>query len=319
MVAKNNSNEIQIVRIYDAPVQVVWEAWNDPEQVAKWWGPRGFTLTTHSKDLRPGGLWCYTMHGPDGTDYENKTLYHEVEVCKKLVYDHGGNDDRPPLFRVTATFTEANGKTTLEMTMRLATAEEAEKTRKFIKAAGGNATWDRLAEYLDESIRHKSTFVIHRTFEASPERLFDLWIQPDALTSWLPPPGFSMTIQPADVRAGGKSFFKMTNGDDTLYGTLEYREIDRPNRLVYVQRFCDEHGQPGRHPGLPVFPEALLMTVQFTAEDESTTRVSLVSEPLGATSVPELETFVQLRTSMTQGWGASFDKLEEDIANGSAT
>ncbi|MEZ6045243.1 MAG: SRPBCC domain-containing protein [Planctomycetaceae bacterium] len=55
----------------------------------QWWGPRGFTLTHHSKDLRPGGTWHYTMHGPDGTDYPNMTLYHEVEKYKKLVYDHG--------------------------------------------------------------------------------------------------------------------------------------------------------------------------------------------------------------------------------------
>ena len=101
MAAKNKSNEIQITRVYDAPVEAVWDAWTDPEQVAQWWGPRGFTLTTHSKDLRPGGNWDYTMHGPDGTDYPNKTKYLEVEKHAKLVYDHGGNDDRPPLFRVT--------------------------------------------------------------------------------------------------------------------------------------------------------------------------------------------------------------------------
>lgn len=106
MVAKNKSNEIRIIRIYDAPVEAVWDAWTDPEQVAKWWGPRGFTLTTHSKDLRVGGHWHYTMHGPDGTDYVNTTKYFEVEPQKKLVYDHGGHEDRPPLFRVTALFSE---------------------------------------------------------------------------------------------------------------------------------------------------------------------------------------------------------------------
>ena len=73
MIAQNKSNEIKITRIYDAPLEAVWDAWTDPEQVAQWWGPRGFTLTTHSKDLRPGGTWRYTMHGPDGTDYPNTT------------------------------------------------------------------------------------------------------------------------------------------------------------------------------------------------------------------------------------------------------
>ena len=88
----------------DAPVKAVWDAWTDLKQVAQWWGPRGFTLTTHSKDLRPGGHWSYTMHGPDGTDYPNRTHYFEVEKYSRLVYDHGASEDRPPLFRVTVNF-----------------------------------------------------------------------------------------------------------------------------------------------------------------------------------------------------------------------
>ena len=54
MGAENKANEICITRVYEAPVKVVWDAWTDPEQTAKWWGPRGFSLTTHSKDLRVG-------------------------------------------------------------------------------------------------------------------------------------------------------------------------------------------------------------------------------------------------------------------------
>src|SRR5277367_1043529 len=128
MTAKNNSNEIRITRIYDAPVQLVWDAWTDPKQVAQWWGPRGFTITTHSKDLKAGGHWSYTMHGPDGVDYPNKTKYFEVEECAKLVYDHGGNDDQAPLFRVTVLFSESKGKTKMDMCMTLPTPEAAQAT-----------------------------------------------------------------------------------------------------------------------------------------------------------------------------------------------
>jgi uncharacterized protein YndB with AHSA1/START domain len=55
VAARNKPNELRIIRVYDAPVAAVWDAWTDPEQVAQWWGLRGFTLTTESKDLRPGG------------------------------------------------------------------------------------------------------------------------------------------------------------------------------------------------------------------------------------------------------------------------
>src|ERR1700742_4031020 len=104
MPAERKPNESRIVRVYDAPVQAVWDAWTELEQVAKWWGPRGFTLTTHSKDLRPGGHWNYTMHGPDGTDYPNTTHYFVVEPLSKLVYDHGASEGSPPLFWVMVLF-----------------------------------------------------------------------------------------------------------------------------------------------------------------------------------------------------------------------
>src|SRR3954465_3240730 len=119
MSAGSNPNEITITRLFDAPLKPAWGAWTDTMQVAKWWGPRGFTLTTHSKDLRAGGIWHYTMHGPDGVDYPNKAKYLEVDQYSRLVYDHGGNDDRAPLFRVTVLFTENKGKTKMDMSMAL--------------------------------------------------------------------------------------------------------------------------------------------------------------------------------------------------------
>jgi uncharacterized protein YndB with AHSA1/START domain len=202
MPVKSNSNEIRITRVYDAPVEAVWDAWTDPEQAAQWWGPRGFTITTHSKDLRPGGIWHYTMHGPDGVDYPNKTLYHEVEEHRKLVYDHGGNDERAPLFRVKVLFSQSGEKTAMEMTMTLPTAAEAEAARKFIKQAGGNATWDRLAEFLDSQTRGRNCFVINRSFDAPIEQVFEMWTNPDHFSKWLPPIGFEMEFLRADLRAG---------------------------------------------------------------------------------------------------------------------
>jgi uncharacterized protein YndB with AHSA1/START domain len=87
MTTSDSAREIRLTRIYDAPVALVWDAWTDLDQVAQWWGPRGFTITTKSKDLRPGGHWEYTMHGPDGTDWPNFTRYHEVvPLCTIMVH-----------------------------------------------------------------------------------------------------------------------------------------------------------------------------------------------------------------------------------------
>ena len=202
MALKSKSNELKISRLYDAPLQAVWDAWTDPEQVARWWGPRGFTITTHSKDLRPGGTWVYTMHGPDGTDYPNITYYYEVREREALVYDHGASEGKPPLFRVAVFFKESGGKTAMEMTMTLATPEEAERTREFIKKAGGNSTWDRLAEYLERESSGREVFVINRSFDVPMEQMFEMWTNPQHFSRWLPPEGVQMEFIRGEIKPG---------------------------------------------------------------------------------------------------------------------
>lgn len=316
MTARNKSNEINIIRIYDAPVEAVWDAWTDPEQVAQWWGPRGFSLTTHGKDLRPGGFWRYTMHGPDGTDYPNWTIYHEVERCSKLVYDHGGSDDRPPLFRVTVLFSDIGGKTKMEMSMALPTPEAAEETRKFIKKAGGNSTWDRLAEYLDKELAGKDEFVINRSFDAPLELMFAMWTDPKHFSQWLPPTGFRMEFIRSDIRPGGSTFYFMTSDSGVkMYGRAAYLSIEKPDRIVYTQQFCDENENIARHPMSPTWPETMLTTVTLAAEGPDRTRVTVNWEPYGAATPEEIDTFIKARGGMTQGWTGSFDKLEEYLSD----
>ena len=308
---KSNSNDIKITRIYDAPVEAVWDAWTDPNQVAKWWGPRGFTLTTHSKDLRVGGSWSYTMHGPDGVDYQNKTEYFEVEEFSKLVYDHGGNDDRPPLFRVTVLFSETNGKTKMDMTMTLATPEAALETRKHIKKAGGNSTWDRLAEYLKKELSGKDCFVINRSFDAPLAVIFDMWTKPEHFSRWLAPAGFEMQFIRSDITTGGTTLYFMSNDTGVkMYGRAEYLKIEKPGTIIYTQQFCDENENISRHPFAPAWPATMLTTVKLTEEEPDRTRVTVNWEPHGATTPEELETFIKARAGMTQGWTGSFDKLE---------
>lgn len=315
MATKNKPNEIYITRVYDAPVKMVWDAWTDPEQVAKWWGPRGFTLTTHSKDLRPGGGWNYTMHGPDGVDYPNKTKYYEVEKYSRLVYDHGANDSQPALFRVTVTFKEVSGKTKMEMTMALATEEAAKETRKFIKKAGGDSTWDRLAEYLEKESSGKEQFVINRTFDVPLEVMFKMWTDPNHFSKWLAPTGFNMNFIRADIKSGGNTFYCMSNDSGLkMYGRAHYLEIKSPNTLIYTQEFCDEKENLSRHPMAPTWPATMLTRVQFSEDGDNRTRVTITWETYGKTTPEELETFVKGRAGMTVGWTGSFDKLEDYLA-----
>ena len=282
----------------------------DPAQAAHWWGAAWFTLTTHSKSLSVGGQWRYTMHGPDGTDYPNIATYFEIEEHHKLVYDHGATDDTPALFRVTVLFT-AIGKNLMEMTMALATAEAAAQPVSSLNKLAVNQPGIALPNTLPNKQRNKHRFVINRSFDTSIETMYDVWTKAEHFSKWLPPTGFTMEFMRADLHEGGSSFYKMSNGSNvTMYGRAFYLEMKRPDRLVYTQQFCDEHENISRHPMAPTWPETMQTTVEFTAEGENRTRVTVTWEAVGDVKDDELQAFIKERRGMTMGWTGSFDKLE---------
>ena len=82
------NRELRLTRMLNAPIDLVWEAWTKPEHIAQWWGPNGFSNTITKMDMVPGGEWELTMHGPDGTDFLNKSIFREVVPFKKIVYEH---------------------------------------------------------------------------------------------------------------------------------------------------------------------------------------------------------------------------------------
>ena len=150
MTKRNNDREIVATRVFDAPRELVFEAWTDPERVGKWWGPNDFTTTTDVMDVKPGGIWLFIMHGPDGRDYKNKIVYIEVVKPERLVYKHSGDEDTEPVnFHVTVTFAERGGKSELTMRMVFEWAAELDRVEKEYGAIEGlNQTLARLGDYL---------------------------------------------------------------------------------------------------------------------------------------------------------------------------
>ncbi|MBI5876395.1 MAG: SRPBCC family protein [Chloroflexi bacterium] len=145
--------EIVTTRIFDAPRDIVFAAWIDPQHIGQWWGPNGFTITTERMDVRPGGEWVFVMHGPDGTDYPNRIVYAVIERPGKLVYKHdSGDENEPRQFVTTVTFAEQSGKTVLTMRALFKTAAERDSVvREHNAIEGGNQTLGRLAAYLAAS------------------------------------------------------------------------------------------------------------------------------------------------------------------------
>ncbi len=127
---KSRERELVITRVFDAPRERVFDAWIDPEQLAQWWGPNGFTNPVCEIDVRPGGAIRIDMRAPDGTVYPMTGAFREIARPKRLIFTSAALDRAgKPLFEVlnTVTFAERGGKTTLTVRARVskATAEAA--------------------------------------------------------------------------------------------------------------------------------------------------------------------------------------------------
>jgi len=163
------------IREFDAPRELVFKVWTDPQHLAQWWGPNGFTTTTRAFDLRPGGVWRFVMHGPDGTDYQNRITYDEIVRPERLVYRHGGGEDVEPVqFHVTVTFEDLGGKTRLTMRAVFPSAEQRNLvTEKYGAVEGAKQTLERLAQHLPKLRLHQICQWKSRR-HGSPQILFAL-------------------------------------------------------------------------------------------------------------------------------------------------
>ena len=157
-------------------------------------------------------------------------------------------------------------------------------------------------------------FVITRTFNASRERMWEAWTDPAQLAAWNGPKGSSGTTLAADVRSGGLLHWRMESAEGmTMWGRAVYREVTRPERLVYVQSFSDESGGIARAPFFDGrWPMEMLTTVTFE-EDGDGTRVTLVWSPIDPAD-DERANFIANIPSMHGGWGGSFDRLDALLA-----
>jgi uncharacterized protein YndB with AHSA1/START domain len=146
--------EIIITRTFDAPRELVWEAWTNPEHVAQWWGPDGFTTTIEVMDVRVGGVWKHVMHGPDGTDYPNKSRFTAVIKPERIEFSHGGGRKGDPAaqFDATWTFEALGARTRVTIYMLFPTPADRDRVVNVYGAIeGGKQTLARLADHLTKT------------------------------------------------------------------------------------------------------------------------------------------------------------------------
>ncbi|MBL7932330.1 MAG: SRPBCC domain-containing protein [Bacteroidia bacterium] len=142
---ENTKNrELRMIRIFKAPIKLMWEVWTDPKHITNWWGPNGFTSTIHEMDFREGGEWKLTMHGPDGTNYPNRSVFKEIVPFKKIVFEHFN-----PHFITTVVFESKGEETEVNWSLLFDTEEMKDIVVKAHKAdEGQKQNFDRLEKYI---------------------------------------------------------------------------------------------------------------------------------------------------------------------------
>ncbi|TRX59197.1 polyketide cyclase [Fulvivirga sp. M361] len=138
---------ITVTRLFDAPIELMWRTWTEPNLIKHWWGPDGFTNTITKMEVKPGGTWEFIMHGPGGKDYENKNIYKEVHPLEKIVFE----DETGSGFQTTVILKEQDGQTLVQVTMLFGSEDQLKFSVENFKADEGlKQNMDKLAKYLIE-------------------------------------------------------------------------------------------------------------------------------------------------------------------------
>ena len=304
--------EIVLVRLFNAPLERVWRAWTEPEEVAKWWGPHGFKTTTDTRDFKAGGTWKHTMIGPDGVKYPNSAKFLEIVEKEKIVFTNGGAGENmdPVRFTATVTFKALGDKTELTMRQVFDTPEFRDTAVKVYGAVeGGRQTMGKLAAHL------AGDFTISRLLDAPREKVWQAWTTPAALAKWMSPKGFTAFHAKGDIEPGGTYHYGIKGpGGLEMWGLWKVQEAQAPERLVFVQQFSDKDGGLGSHPLAPTWPRYNRTTV-LLADFGGKTLLTLFWSPVEATA-EERATFAKGMDGMTAGWNGTFEHLEAYLKEG---
>lgn len=298
--------EIVITRVFDAPRELAWLAMTDPSHVVQWWGPHGFTTTIQEMDVRPGGVWTHVMHGPDGIDYPNHSVFQEVVYPERIVFAHGGARPGGPeaAFVATWTFEAVEGKTRVTMRMVFPSAAQRDiVVKEYGAIEGGKQTFERLGEHLPKMGFTARQIVIERIVDAPRALVFQCWTDPKHMVHWWAPHGFTNPVCELDPRVGGAWRIVMRGPDGTEYPCHGvYQEMVPNERLVFTNNATDAAGKMVLDG---------LTTVTF-ADANGKTRMTVRSRAIAV-----VEYAAKYLEGMEIGWTQSLERLDAEVASAS--
>jgi uncharacterized protein YndB with AHSA1/START domain len=148
--------EFIVEREFAAPQALMFEIFTQPEHLKRWWAPKPYTIPTCTVDLRPGGIWHYSMRSPEGQEHWARSVYREIAPPEKLVYtstfadEHANPTEGLPEHLTTVIFTQEAGKTRVTALIQFARPADMEFAASMGMVQGMNMTWDSLIEYIQE-------------------------------------------------------------------------------------------------------------------------------------------------------------------------
>ena len=313
-----DARDLVLSRELDAPRELVWTVLTTPEHLDRWWGPSGFRTVVHSHDLRPGGAWHLSMHGPDGRVYPNHAIFDEVDAPRRIVlrYLDGSGATDSSRHVTTITLDELGPKRTrITLAMRFATAEDRRHAAERVGAVdGGQQTLGRLARHLDAlqgAAVPEPAFEIRRVLAAPPELVWAAWTDASHLNRWFHPESWTIFASELDLRVGGTFFYGFRGPDvpDT-WALWRFTEVDAPKRLEFELSFADAERRVVPSPFGGPWPArvATTVTIEHHAGIGRGTVLTVRATPLDATDA-EAAAFRDAAPSMQTGWGQTLDSL----------
>ena len=222
-------------RVLDAPPEAVFKAIADPEIIANWWGPFGFSNVIEEFDFTHGGNWRHDMIGPDGAVYANHNVFEEISP-ERVVIRHLATVHE---FVLEILLDAVGDQTRITWNQTFMSAEEYEKCEAYIPRCNEEVL-DRLEMELAVIAPGELDLVLRRIIDAPAAKVYQCWTDPAMIVKWFTPPPYQTIFAELDVRPGGKSFIIMQAPDGTeIPNPGVYLEVAPNQRLVITDAYTE--------------------------------------------------------------------------------
>jgi uncharacterized protein YndB with AHSA1/START domain len=262
---KPQEEDLTLTRIFDAPREIVWEIWTEPELIRRWWGPEGFSAPVARIDLRVGGKYLYCMRSPDCEDFWSTGVYKEIVPYERIVATDSFADEMGNI--VPAAHYGTSGVWPKELLVSVTFEEEPDGKTKFtlvhsgipfgeprdLAEAGWNESFEKFDRVLEETVTRtgktliaaipgKQDALMIRFFDAPRERVFKAMTDPKLIPKWWAPRRFTIEVDKMEARAGGSWRYlnRDAQGNEFWFHGV-YHQVS-PGRIAATFEF---EGMPG--------------------------------------------------------------------------